>query len=87
MKKTNNLEKQIKKLEESINVMEEQIIQIKKSVELTKPINLLKLLVDREIDQRESAEYQGKGFWLSPNYNWELTTDSENYQVLIPTRK
>lgn len=87
MKKTNSLEKRINKLEQSIDVMVEQINALKKSMRSIEPINLLKLLVDKEIDQRESAEYQGKGFWLSGQYNWELVTDSENYQVLIPTRK
>ena len=87
MKKTNSLEKRINKLEQSIDVMVEQINALKKSMRSIEPINLLKLLVDKEIDQRESAEYQGKGFWLSDQYNWELVTDSENYQVLIPTRK
>ena len=87
MKKTNSLEKRINKLEQSIDVMVEQINALKKSMRSIEPINLLKLLVDKEIDQRESAEYQGKRFWLSGQYNWELVTDSENYQVLIPTRK
>lgn len=87
MKKTNNLEKRISNLEETINIMEEKICRLIKSIELSKPLDLNKMLKFKEIDIRESGNYEDKAFWLSDQYDWELKIDNENYQVLIPTRK
>jgi hypothetical protein len=36
---------------------------------------------------RTSGEYKNKGFYLSGFYNWEIVTDSEDCQVLLPTKK
>lgn len=39
------------------------------------------------IEIRECEEYAYESFYLNPEYNWELKTDSYDALVLIPTKK
>jgi hypothetical protein len=42
------------------------------------------------IEVRSTGGYEGRAFWLSHGYNWELKTDPSNlagYLILVPTPK
>lgn len=39
------------------------------------------------IQRRMDGEYRNKGFFLAPNYKWDIVTDSHGAQVLVPRKK
>lgn len=39
------------------------------------------------IQVRQSGEYDNKGYFLSPEFNWKIVIDSRGYQVLVPSLK
>ena len=39
------------------------------------------------IEVRDSGEYEGRGFFLDDNLDWELKKDSEGALVLIPKKR
>lgn len=43
---------------------------------------------DKEsIEIRSFGSFRNRGFYLSSKFDWEILTDSEGIQVLVPTKK
>lgn len=55
--------------------------------ELDKSVNVDKNWFDSYIQVRGGGEYENKGFYLNSTVNWEIVTDSQEIQVLVPTKK
>lgn len=83
------------KLIDEFPELKEALLSLTKDVDVAKHINdatayapsTNRTNTNYLICMRGSRDYEGKGFYLNDNYNWEIVRDSNGVIVLLPTKK